>query len=257
LFSSILVGGTLIHAAEYVEIKVELNSTWRSKHQTNNVARTATCIVGTNDWYIAGNFLKNAHVEYWLVGSNVMELRKITSGMYLEQFKDFVSEKILRQPPRSLALESYPSPGEKIVVVHPSPLGQPAGHGMENAAWLAFCSGDYLKKKGRQIPMPVGPSSFAFGYSDRTIVFNDTFGLPRSVQLFATNGVQVCEYEVLQATNFFGRTFPIKFQLVQYGQPYSGMALMDSRLDLVGSVTAIQIGKQPKLPDEAQKKVEK
>jgi len=97
----------------------------------------------------------------------------------------------------------------------------------------------------------------AFGYSDRTTVFDDAFGLPKSVKLFATNGEQVCEYEVLQATNFFGRTFPLKFRLVQFGQPYSGMALMESKSELTGSVTSIQIGKQPKLPDEVRKKVEK
>ena len=105
--------------------------------------------------------------------------------------------------------------------------------------------------------MPIGPSSLAFGYSDRTTVFDDAFGLPKSVKLFATNGEQVCEYQVLQATNFFGRTFPLKFRLVQFGQPYGGRALLGSKTEMVGSVTSIQIGRPPKLPDAVRKKVEK
>src|ERR1051325_4468203 len=96
-----------IRAAEYVEITTELNSTWISPPITNYFSNTATCVIGTNDWYISGDFLKNAHVEYWLVGTNVVERKVITSSMYLQQAKDIISEKLLRQNPRSL-IGSYP-----------------------------------------------------------------------------------------------------------------------------------------------------
>jgi hypothetical protein len=100
--------------------------------------------------------------------------------MYFEQAKDFVSEKILRQKPRSPILSSYPRAGETVTIIHPSPSGQPAFHGSEGVVWLAFCSGNYLKQFDRQIPMPIGPSSLAFGYSDKTVLFEGDSGLPKS-----------------------------------------------------------------------------
>jgi len=77
------------------------------------------------------------------------------------------------------------------------------------------------------------------------------------VELYATNGQLVCQYEVLQATNFLGRTFPLKFRLVQHGQPANGRSRIGSKSELFGRVTSIQIGKQPKLPEEIQKELEK
>ncbi len=125
-----------IRAADYVEITIELNSTWRSQTTTNHHGTTARCIVGSNDWHISGDFLRNAKVDYWLVGTNVIEHRIITSSMYIEQAKDFVSEKILGQKPRLMA-GSYPRAGETFTTIHPSPIGQPAFHGMEGVVWLA------------------------------------------------------------------------------------------------------------------------
>src|SRR5262245_35199516 len=99
-------------AADYAEITVELNSTWRSESLTNHHNVIATCIVGSNDWFISGSFLKNGKVDYWLTGTNVVEHRTITSSMYLEQAKEFVSERILGQNPRSRFVHSYPRAGE-------------------------------------------------------------------------------------------------------------------------------------------------
>ena len=71
-----------IRAADYVEIAVELKSTWTSQSKTNHHTKTARCVVGTNDWYIAGNFLENAEAHYWLIGTNVIE-RRINDGLRL------------------------------------------------------------------------------------------------------------------------------------------------------------------------------
>src|SRR2546428_14022719 len=62
-----------IRAADYVEITVELNSTWKSQTRTNQHRKTARCVVGTNGWYIAGKFLENAETDYLLIGTNVIE----------------------------------------------------------------------------------------------------------------------------------------------------------------------------------------
>ena len=80
---AILVNFALaIRAADYVEIAVELKSTWTSQSKTNHHSRTARCVVGTNDWYTAGNFLENAEAHYWLIGTNVIE-RRINDGLRL------------------------------------------------------------------------------------------------------------------------------------------------------------------------------
>ena len=242
-------------AEDYTEITVELNSTWQSLSLTSHRRATATCIVGTNTWFFSGDFLKNAKVEYWLVGTNIVEQRTITSSMYLEQAKEFVSEKVLGQNPRPWVPHSYPGAGQTFTTVHPAPLGKPVFFGMEGVIWIAFCSGDYLRHAGRQIPMPIGPSSQGFGYSDQTVLFDQHCGLPNSVKLFATNGTRVCDYEVLAATNYLGRMFPVQFRVMQQGQPANGMVMLGSTTHLEGRVTSIKPGKWPGLPGDVRKKL--
>src|SRR4051794_21202484 len=85
-------------AAEHLEIQVQLNTTWRSRTQTNKHEVTAICVLGTNDWYIGGQFQQNARIEYWQTGATILERQVINSGMYLEQAKDYVSEKMGAKP---------------------------------------------------------------------------------------------------------------------------------------------------------------
>lgn len=240
---------TTIRGAEYVEITTELNFTWHSPTRTNHHSYFATCIVGTNDWFIAGDSLNNADVEYWLVGTNVVERKVITTSMYLQQAKDIVSEKILGKKPPTIR-GSYPRPGETFITVRP--WQEPFGYASERAIWLAFCSGRYLKQQGRQVPMPLGYFSGACGYSDKTVLFEKNSDLPKDVGLYATNGQLVCEYKVLRATNYLGRVFPLEFRLVQHGSPNRGNApTTTSKSVLVGKVTAMKIGKRPEVPDQA------
>jgi hypothetical protein len=247
-----------IQAADYVSITVELNSTWQAQTTTNHHTETATCIVGDNDWFISGDFLKNARIDYWLVGSNVIEHKIITSSMYVEQAKEFVSDKILQEKPRSPVLRSYPRAGETFTRVTPWPGRQAFGYGVERALWLAFCSASYLKQDGREIPMPLGHFSQALGYSDKTTLFEHDPRLPKNVQLYATNSQLVCEYEVLGATNFLGRVFPLEFRLIQHGPPASGLARTGvARSVLMGKVKAITIGKPPVLPQKVSERVGK
>jgi len=243
-------------AADYTEITVELNSTWRSQTLTNHHTFAATCIVGSNHWFFSGDFLKNAKADFWFIGTNVVEYRTITSSMYFERAKEIVSEKILGQSPSPGSfVHSYPRAGETFIVVHSSPSGRPAFHGVGGVVWLAFCSGDYLKRLDRQIPMPIGPSEQAFGYTDETVLFDDPFGLPKSVKLFATNGMLACEYKVLAATNFLGRRFPLQFRVMQLGQPADGGVHSSSTTDLGGRVMSIRSGKWRELPNEVRKKL--
>jgi len=98
-------------------------------------------------------------------------------------------------------------------------------------AWLAFCSGTYLKREGRRLYPPDdiwkerggerSPTNFS-GFSDRTVVFNDGFGLPKSVHLQAARrGFPVLQYGVSSSTNVCGWEFPQEFYLAQYRPAYS------------------------------------
>ena len=198
--------------------------------------------------------MKNAKLDYWLVETNRIELRTIISNMYFERAKEYIGE-TLGQSPRSAFPHSFPRVGETFTMLHHSPIGQPFFGGVESVVWLAFCSGSYLRQNGRQIPMPIGDSSRAFGYSDQTAVFDDDFGLPRSVKLYATNGPLVFEYQVSKTTNFFGRNFPLEFRLIQHGQPADGSANLHSKTELIGKVTSIKPGSAPLLPIEIREKL--
>jgi hypothetical protein len=106
--------------------------------------------------------------------------------------------------------------------------------------------------------MLLGHFSQALGYSDKTTLFEHDPGLPQSAQLYAANGQLVCEYEVLGATNFLGRVFPLEFRLLQHGPPASGLARTGvARSVLMGKVTAIKIGKPPVLPEKVLKELVK
>jgi hypothetical protein len=225
----------------YVEIKLELDSTWHFGKRTNYHHFAATCVTSTNDWYISGDFSTNARVEYWFTGANILERRLITSGMYLERASEYISQKVL-------IAHSYPPAGQVYTAVHPAPHGEPVCVGVQAAVWLAFCSGAYLKQPTRQVPMPIGPSAFAVGYSDKTIVFEDDLGLPKSVKLYSTNEVMVCEYHVLQATNIFGRSFPLEFRIYQLAHPVYN-TIRSNATDLVGRVISIKPGTIPAAGD--------
>jgi hypothetical protein len=243
-----------LRGTDHVEITVELTSKWQSATRTNRYSHTVTCVMGTADWYIAGDFLKNAHVEYWCAGTNVVERKVITSSMHLQRAKDFVSQEVLGRNSRVVP-GTYPYRGETLVRVRP--WTEPFGYGLERVVWLAFCSGRYLDQDDRQIPMPVGPFSLARGYSDKTVVFDSDLGLPKEVRLYAADGQLVCEYEVRKTTNPRGCLLPVEFRLIQYGQPTEGRApFPGSTTTVVGKVTSIKQGKRPLIPEEGLERIE-
>ena len=244
--------------AQFINLTANLESTWHGPKGDRLHKKTVQCVVGTNAWHIKGNFLQNADVAYWLVGTNVAEQLIITSSEYVRQAEEFFSQKILgRRPPVGTPKVHYLRRGETRTRVHPSPEGQPAGQGLADVAWLAFCSGPYLKREGHQIPMPIGPAEEAWGYRDKTQVFPDKLGLPYHVELYTLEDKLVCTYEVLQSTNFLGWTIPLRFQLTQEGNPRSGKADTGPRSDLDGTVTSLSAGDEPRLPGEVKRGLQK
>jgi len=175
--------------------------------------------------------------------------------MYFDEAKDLLSEKLLPQNRPSRIVHPYPRAGQITTTVFPSPLGKPVYIGAEGVIWLALCSADYLRRPDRQVPMPIGPSSRAFGYADKTLLLDENSGLPKSVKLFATDGTLACDYEVLATTNYLGRAFPVQFRVMQRGSPDNGSITPGSTTELEGKVTSIKPGTPPGLPQEARNKL--
>ena len=236
-------------AAEHLEVRIRLNTTWKSQTQTYEQETIATCVLGTNDWYISGQFLKNANVEYWLIGTNVIERKEISSSMYLAQAKDFISEKIgTKRPPTMLG--RHPTKGETFT--RTSSWLEPFGYGVERAVWLAFCSGSFLHTPDRQIPLPIGHFSDVQRYIDKTILFENQSGiaLPKSIDLFTYDGSLACSYAVLSSTNVVGRAIPLEFRLIQYGNPGPRrVGTNTSQYVVLGKIVAIKPCEKPALPD--------
>ncbi|MGH7971093.1 MAG: hypothetical protein ACREIC_20415 [Limisphaerales bacterium] len=132
--------------------------------------------------------------------------------------------------------------------------GHPMADETVNIAWLAFCSGPYLRREGRRIPLVCDDGRHTpdrFAYTDQTTVFPEALGLPRSVDLFMsrerylssvegfykgwgvhylpwmrravtniTEGALTFHFAVTATTNFLGRTFPLRFEFFQKGRDF-------------------------------------
>ena len=87
--------------------------------------------------------------------------------------------------------------------------------------WYAFCSAPTLNQRQREL---FPPSDLwkryvnARGFVDQVVRFEDSLALPRSIDLYTTNGQPVFQYRIAASTNFAGWTIPLEFHLVQYDQ---------------------------------------
>lgn len=203
------------------------------------------CNVGTNAWQIEGNFAQNGREKWYFDGTNMCDNIQITvgpSGSHTNKN---------RYPPLELVKSNL------TINIRSTPGGHPLGNPAVNIAWLALCSGPYLKRSGRVIPLPVafpmiGHAPDAFGYSDKTETFDDSLGLPRLVQLFTSeslyersvrefekglgietgqskksglpDGVLKFQYKVSQSTNFFEWNIPLVFDFSEsIPEEYGGL----------------------------------
>jgi hypothetical protein len=221
-------------AAQFVEISAEIETLHYRLDNTNSIARTrpktihVTCVAGASKWFIEEDYVFQTK---WLFdGAQVVS--------------------------RSQPLTSFNGVTSLKDVVLPSSDGHPLGDLGVNLPWLAFCSGSYLKRPGRLIPLPAAllrHCSDRFAYTDVTTTFADELGLPRSLDLFTSptrflqahtdwdkamgfgdrytewnqqtaakiqEGMLVFHYAVLESTNLLGRSFPTRFQFFQIGRPY-------------------------------------
>ena len=225
-------------AAQFVEISAEIETFGYRLGDINSIAKAKPklvnvgCITGSSEWCITNDFKER---QEWLFdGTNV----------------------VCRSRPLSVPDTSERANSKVMQEVWESRDGHPLGDFGVNIPWLAFCSGTYLKREGRIIPLPAAilrhcPDRSA--YTDVTTTFDDEFGLPKSIDLFTSKsrflashadwdkelsfddryaewekktasnlqeGVLVFHYAVLESTNVLGRSFPTKFEFFQTGRQY-------------------------------------
>jgi hypothetical protein len=240
--------------AQFVEISAEIKLTMYRTGQTNAADNakprviSAVCVAGPNAWRIEDDWVHGG-VDKWLFdGTNVYESLQVVSPPSPEMQQNL--EKV-----RGPAMVPFETARSNLTInIWPSLDGHPLGDPTVNIEWLAFCSGPYLKRQGRVIPLPcelLRHTPDRYAYTDHTEVFSDSFGLPRLVDLFmsrerylssvddfykgwgvrylkwmrsavtnVTEGALTFHYAVTDTTNFLGRTFPLRFEFYQKGRSF-------------------------------------
>ena len=240
------------NARRYVEINAEIELLSYGGTNADGTAGGVNrrsypfrCVVGTNEWRIDDEFPINGKDARYYDGTNV-----------------YSSPQVTRLATNPLIPFARPSmevmKSNHFVTITPSPGGYPLGDLGVNIEWLAFCSGTYLRREGRVVPLPTMPfpaEPNVFGSLDQVQTFDDSLGLPQKVDLFTSqerytngllderlpfrdrelqarisalpsttpDGLLKFRYMVREATNFGGWNFPLEFEYTAY-QQYNGGA---------------------------------
>lgn len=236
-------------AAQFVELTAEIETVrWSFKGENEPPAVhirswTTRCVVGASTWLIEND--AEGSKETWSFAGTNITWQTLMTG-YPSKHKELYE----RNHPDQIG-----NIGRRSTRVFESVDGNPGRAPLLTGPnvkipWLAFCSGSYLKRDGRQIPLPSETFSRPFGYSDTITVFEDDLGLPKSVELYTTNNQPVCQYRAALSTNVMDWNFPLEFHLVQY-RP-AGTNGWELHLTAKGKVTAIGIGTKPQIGNASQ-----
>lgn len=241
-------------SGQFVEISANIELTSYRSAETNEEIKaksrliSSVCITGTNKWRIEDDWVQGGLNKWFFDGTNVYE-----------------SLQVVRPPPQEMQHNLEKTSGFRSVSferarsnltinIWSSSDGDPMADETVNIAWLAFCSGPYLRREGRLIPLVCDEGRHTpdrYAYTDQTEVFPDAFGLPRSVDLFMsrerylssvdsfykgwgvrylpwmrravtniTEGALTFHFAVTATTNFLGRTFPLRFEFFQKGRDF-------------------------------------
>lgn len=217
-------------AAPFVEISARVETIeWRYQEDTGLPLKTIRhhtlrCVVGQDQW-----LLEN------LSRSNVTESTWFLHGMIARQ----VSYPSLDDSAGETTGYRSPRRSARNLGVLTSTEGYPAGEVVVNAVWFAFCSGPFLQKTTRGVPLPTaGPNETVFGLTNETRTFADELGLPRRADFFAPPHELKCRYEATQSTNVLGWNFPLVFTAEQRAPDHFGK--WNRNLTINGRVTAIR-----------------
>jgi len=228
-------------SAEFVEVTLQIEEADSRSSRTYNTL----CVFGTNTWMIEGEFAVNAKTTWWCTDTNIIQHEVITKKVLPMDSVILSGSPIFSGP--FPAIGQYPEVGEQFVRIHHSYDKRPLP-GVEYVHWLAFCSGSFLKAKGREL-MPFYPGLGSCGpYTDKAQSFRDAPELPQQVEIYRNDGRLVCSYEVQQSTNFSGWTIPVRFTATQHillggNQP-------DRVFVLSAKVTSIREAAAPAPPSE-------
>ena len=257
-------------AGQFVDLTVQLEinqwSYWllqdrRSAEGRDSIFRTDTvhCVIGTNMWLMEGDFVQTAFTQIWFTGTNIIEETVITREP---------SEAELKRPNAiKFGLTNYPPLGTKMSKTYYTADGIPGRPIREpdlldlrgSICWLALCSGPALRRDGRQLFPPSSHwknvVSAPAGFTDKTTVFEDGLGLPRSVELFTPQQRRIFQYQVRQTTNINGWEIPLEFYGVQYRPAETNG--WELHLTFKSRVTAIGVGSEPKLSEQDKRRIQK
>ena len=184
------------HASPYLELSLRIiqtnfhyakmlgNGTSNAAPQERVRQWSARCTVGGSDWLIQSAAVPNAVSTYFFDGTNVLQTTKITAK---PKFSSELTNGVALGYISPIAWQ--PSESDWIYLgICPGCI--PLEDIGAQLPWLALCSGTYLRRPGRVLPLPgvvtrICPGAFAF--KDRTECFTDQLGLPRAVDFFASS----------------------------------------------------------------------
>jgi hypothetical protein len=224
--------------AQYVDLVAEVRIRELSAKGSSDT-RKVHVVVGTNSWRMDGDLCSNCEMTYWFTGDRIIQHSKVTKMPPTEGLE-------LTEAEKGRLLGTETTKAYECSDGNPS-LSRSAGESdrldlLGRVAWLAFCSGSYLQREGRQ----VFPTSDlwkeliqANAFTDLTIRFKDDFGLPSRMDLYTTNSLPtlmyatnsslvgrypanssnvqpVLQYRILGSTNILGWNFPLEFKVIQY-----------------------------------------
>jgi hypothetical protein len=239
-------------AAQFVEITAEVTGdSWHyhliadrqdpgNPPETNTMFRppwTVRCVVGTNMWMVEDTN-KDFVMQRWFTGTKLV----------INEF--WIGPDGQRRTGRDWPVNCHeldPSDGNTC---------RPAGDSdlfvfdiNATLCWMAFCSAPTLKHEGRIIyPTSALWKQYVRNWKEKTSVFPDGLGLPRSIELVTTNKHPLFEYQAHMTTNFMGWTFPTEFFAVQNWPSTNNEWQVFGTMK--GRITSIRATTEPKIPDD-------
>lgn len=238
--------------ADFVEVTADLEMTsWTSLDeppQLDTHKWRVRCIVGTNTWSITASDSRTPSQSWWYTGSNLVWQFHIAS-----------------QPGKGSDAGQV---GTRTFDFDGDPNNSPMGPFLAphvQAAWTAFCSGPFLKRPRRQVPLPspIWKETYLFrdfkeepsGFPDKTVAFEDELGLPISIEVSTKSGQPLFQYRLEHgrgpnpsSTNYFGWEFPLAFQAMQYSPLPGRKGMFQTEFQARGTVTSVKRCASPSFP---------
>ena len=249
-------------AAQFVELTADVQTvrwinSYKEKPPRVQIQNSRVrCVAGTNSWMIemeSGGMTQDA---WWFTGSNIIAhttLLKLPTER-LDLFRRNHPEMIVGRGYTDVreALHNEPALGRALFAVD-----SVYDCSDVNLAWLAFCSGPYLKQDGRFLNTPsTGHEETLYdSRSDITTVFKDGLGLPTSIEFNSANQ-PICHYRTVGSTNVLGWNFPLEFYSAQYRRNWKTQG-WELHMTASGKLVSIAAGTEPRVPTERQLEIEK